>query len=286
MIILPNSDPSGGRPFLNLFFYLRKTSRTLVKTARKLGIQGWGSFKSALVQSMYLSCLQRTREPKRSLTCVMSAHKNDCSAICPSKRIRLLRNSPTVVFSPSTVAGYGERSRVFSKFEMTPEILLDTKKQLNLNVDINFLDYLLSDEVREELRENPEKAISVTFFRESDRYWQEVSDNRHLVDSAKQQSGNTYQIRTWGDADDLVYNVHIKSLSAGSTYLMVVNIAKHVPKNHMNIVKFRLVCFLQQALCKKSQRSLHPGVNSRPPCPKSWELTLKEFCLQPTCSSK
>ena len=221
------------------------------------------------MQSMYLSCLQRTREPKRSLTCVMSTNKNDCSAICPSKRIRLLLNSSTPVFSPLTVAGYCERSRVFYKFEMTPEILLNTKKQLNLNVDILFWEYLLSDEVREALKEKPEKAISVTFFRESYRYWQEVSDNQHLVDSAERQSGNTYQIRTWGDVDFLVYNMHIKSLSAGSTYLMVVNIAKHVPKNHMNIVKFRLVCFLQLALCKKSQRSLHPGINSRPPCPES-----------------
>ena len=46
-----------GRPLLklcprhNLFFFLRKTSRILVKTAHKLGIQGCGSFKWALVQS-------------------------------------------------------------------------------------------------------------------------------------------------------------------------------------------------------------------------------------------
>ena len=277
MIILPNSDPSGGRPLLklcprhNLFFFLTKTSRILVKTARKLDIQGCGSFKWSLVQSMSLSCLQRTREPKRSLTCVMSTstNKSDCSAICPSKLIRLLLNSPSALFSPSTVAGYGETSRVFSKFEMTPEILLNTKKQLNLNVDILFWDYCLPDEVRKALRENPEKAISVTFFKEGYRYWKEVSDNQHLVESAKRQSGNTYQIGARVVESFLVYKMHIKSLSAGSTYLMVVNIAKHLPKNHMNIVKFRLVCSLQQALCKKSQRSLHPGLNSRPPCPES-----------------
>ena len=213
----------------------------------------------------------------------MSTNRNDCS-ISPSKLIRLLLKSPSALFSPSTVAGYGETSRVFYNFEMKPEILLDTKEQLNLYVNISV--WASSQEVRGALRENPEKAMSVTFFRESNQNWQEVSDNQHLVNSAEQQSGNTYQIGGWGNAKDKVYKMHIKSLSAGSTYLMVVNIAKHLPKNHMNIVKFRLVCFLQQALCKKSQRSLHPGLNSRPPCAESWQLTLKEFCLQPICSSK
>ena len=216
---------------------------------------------------MYLSCLQRTRKPKRSLSWMMSIHSNiDCSVICPSKLVRLLHNSPTALFSPSTVAGYGERSKVISSCLMRPKIFLDTN-ELDLRVEVTF-SYPMQFPMFEALEENPENAISMTFLRESNGYWQTVSNNSHLVRSVDRQSGSTYKLNKFTE-EIWCYDMDIKSLSAGSTYLMVANIAKHLPKSHMFIVKFRLVCFLQQALCEKSQRSLHPGLNSRPPSPES-----------------
>ena len=195
-------------------------------------------------------------------------------------------NSPTALFSPSTVAGYGERSKVIHSFFMRPLIFFDTNK-LDLLVQVMFHNFMPYP-VFTALQNNPENArgmISMTFLRESNVYWQSISDNRELVGSVDPQSGSTYELKYNHFEKKWYYDMNIKSLSAGSTYLMVVNIAKHLPKSHMNIVKFRLVCFLQQALCEKSQRSLHPGLNSRPPSPESWQLTLKEFGVQPFRSS-
>ena len=134
---------------------------------------------------------------------------------------------------------------MFHKFEFRPAITPDTKKVLDLKVMIYFVDQgLLRYALAEALRKNPGKAISVTILKESDGYWQNVSDNRHLVNSVEKQSGSTYKMRYFGRR--LWYDVFIKSLSAGSTYLIVADIAEHLRKNHVYIAKVRLVCFLPQ----------------------------------------
>ena len=114
---------------------------------------------------------------------------------------------------------------------------------LSLRVTIDFWHQLPND-LAEALRTNPEKVISVTILKESDGYWQSVSDNRHLFKSVELKSGSTYKISSIFGT--LSYNVVIKSLSAGSTYLIVADIAEDLPKNHMHIAKVRLVCFLPQ----------------------------------------
>ena len=107
---------------------------------------------------------------------------------------------------------------------------------LDLRVIINFY-CRLPDAVAKELKKTPEKALTVTILKESEGYWQKVSDNINLTNLVDLQSGSTYKMQEWGQYGGLWYDINIKSVQPGSTYLIVADFAKHVPKNHMYIGK-------------------------------------------------
>ena len=131
---------------------------------------------------------------------------------------------------------------MFYRFKFLPTITRHTETVLDLRVIINFWK-ILPEAIAEALKTDPEEALTVTILKESDGYWQNVTDNSNLVNLVDLKSGSTYIMKEGGQYDGFWYNMNIRSLWAGSTYLIVADIAKHLLGNHMYIAKIRLVCF-------------------------------------------
>ena len=140
-----------------------------------------------------------------------------------------------------------------------PAFKSGTKEDLNLSVDIKFWNPpWLPEELSKALQKNPEEVLSVTILEDRAGHWTHVTDNRHLVNAVDLQSGSTYDF--W-PGYFFEYNIHVNSVSVGSTYLIIIDITKHQPINPRSMVKFRLVYFLLQHLKSPYQMHLHTFVS-------------------------
>ena len=164
--------------------------------------------------------------------------------MCTTALVPQLTKQLLTCFSTLSVTERGRLSKVISSFSLQPYVEESEQNNLVLFFRITLWDksYLPAG-ILDALQRltNPEEAISVTIWGERDGRWaQRVSDNHDLVNSVDVRSGSTYKMH-FTKEESCYYDIHIKSLSAASTYLLIIGINKKVPGSHKSNIMVRLV---------------------------------------------
>ena len=192
-------------------------------------------------------CLAKVMEQKKSLSLTVDVSNTLImnGFFWFAMIVHLLHNKLTACYRPpSTVAERGASSKIIFTVFFHPFLDKTDKTGLMLKIRINLrANSGLSPQVVEAVKRSPEKALSVSLLGNEDGYWKHrVSDNRDLINSVDFKSGSTYTMNLREPVS--YYDVDVNSLSAGSMYLLIIDINKELPGSHRSIIKFRLVWFL------------------------------------------